>query len=67
MEILKKGKDLKEVSRKRCTCSRCCCEFIYDKSDIQSDPRDGDYIICPNKTCGLYINVDPILYRQRIS
>ncbi len=66
MEVIKKGKNIKEESRKRCTCSRCGCEFIYDRSDVHTDQRDGDYVVCPNDTCKQSINIYPTFSQQRI-
>lgn len=65
MEVLNKGKNLKEESRKRCTCNRCGCEFIYDSSDVHPDQRDGEYVICPNDTCKAWINIVSTMERQR--
>jgi predicted Zn finger-like uncharacterized protein len=52
MKILKQGK-LPNPTWVR-TCGNCQTQFEYDRSDIHSDQREGDYVKCP--TCTKYIN-----------
>lgn len=35
-------------------CDRCNAIFTYTKEDINSDPREGNYVICP--CCKTFIN-----------
>lgn len=37
-------------------CKRCGAEFTYQKEDVHGDQREGDYVICPTKGCGQFIN-----------
>lgn len=55
MRIIKEGK--KPLTEKEKTCHRCGCVFAYEKRDIHSDQRDGDWVYCP--TCKAYIGVKP--------
>ena len=34
----------------------CGCVFMYERSDIHSDQREGCWVVCP--TCKKYITVD---------
>lgn len=52
MKIIKEG-NLPEDKQKRETCYNCKTVFEYVKADVQSDFRDGDYIVCPK--CGKFI------------
>lgn len=54
MKIIKKGKLPKE--EKRMTCSYCGCVFEYNRSDVHTDQREGDWVECP--TCGRCLDVD---------
>ena len=53
MRIIKKGKVPREEWQT--TCKKCGCIFAFDRRDIHSDPRDGDWVICP--TCNEYIGI----------
>lgn len=50
MKIIKKGNFKEKEYRKKCDCKT---EFSYTNSDVQSDFRDGDYVICP--VCGKFL------------
>ncbi len=54
MKVIKQGVDLKnkEVKAK---CHRCKTVFTYTSADIQSDFRDGPYVVCPNENCKSFI------------
>lgn len=54
MRVIKKGK--LPPKEKRMTCLECGCVFMYDRSDIKTEQRDGDFVICP--TCGKFITVN---------
>lgn len=55
MKVIKKGR--LPIKEKRCVCSKCGCEFIYNKQDIRWDHREHDYyVICP--TCTKFISVN---------
>lgn len=58
MKVIKLGKTESEKPKKG-KCHRCKTTFEYDKSDIQHDSRDGNYIICPNEKCKAFINDTP--------
>ena len=53
MRIIKKGKVPREEWQ--ITCKKCGCIFAFERRDIQSDRRDGDFVICP--TCNEYIGI----------
>lgn len=55
IEVLKEGKNMKDRPEFMGYCSNCECEFIYNKSEINSD-RDSIYIVCPNETCKSFIS-----------
>lgn len=55
MKIIKMGNVPKE---KKVKCKRCKTEFTYIASDVKSDPRDGSYVICPNKLCKAFIHAE---------
>lgn len=46
--------DVVKRRQKYKTCS-CGTSFTYENKDIQLDPRDGNYVLCPS--CGKFINV----------
>jgi predicted Zn finger-like uncharacterized protein len=52
MKILKQGQVPNPTWIR--TCSNCKTQFEYDRSDINSDQRDGDYVKCP--CCKAFIN-----------
>lgn len=54
MRIIKEGK--LPPKKKKMTCKKCRCVFMYDHSDIHSDQREGNWVVCP--TCGDCIDVD---------
>lgn len=54
MRIIKEGK--LPPKEKKMTCSECGCVFMYNRSDIKTEQRDGDFVICP--TCGKFITVN---------
>lgn len=54
MRIIKEGK--LPPKEKKMTCSECGCVFMYDRSDVKTEQRDGDFVICP--TCGKFITVN---------
>lgn len=54
MRIIKEGK--LPSKEKEMTCPECGCVFMYERSDIHSDQRDGDFVICP--TCKTHININ---------
>lgn len=54
MRIIKEGKLPPE--EKKTVCPKCGCVFMYDRSDIHSDCREGCWVVCP--TCGEYIDID---------
>ena len=56
MKIIKEGKNLKIDNPVKVTCYKCECVFEYVKSDIKSDFRDGEYVVCPNETCKSFIS-----------
>ena len=45
MRIIKEGKIPFPI--KIFKCFHCECEFEIDKYDIQYEPREGAYVICP--------------------
>lgn len=53
MRIIKEGQ--KPVKEWQITCYNCGCIFIFDRSDIHSDQREGDWVECP--TCNKCIDV----------
>ena len=58
MKIIKLGKKAKQkMMPKKHTCDACYTEFEYDSSDVNMD-RDGRYVICPNPTCRVFIQVN---------
>ena len=54
MRIIKKG--TLPPKEKKMTCQECGCVFMYDRSDIHSDQREGCWVVCP--TCKKCIDVD---------
>jgi DNA-directed RNA polymerase subunit RPC12/RpoP len=48
MKIIKPGR--LTPPQKSFKCTKCQCEFLADENDMNQDPRDGDFVICP--TCG---------------
>lgn len=58
MKVIKEGQ-LPETQPKKETCYNCKTKFEYVKSDVQSDWRDGDYVICPS--CGKFISAKSFL------
>ena len=56
MRIIKKGK--LPPKEKKMKCTSCGCVFMYDRSDIKTEQRDGDFVICP--TCGKFITVNRV-------
>ena len=48
MKILKRGNT--HPPQRKFDCKKCQCIFLADYEDMNPDPRDGDYVICP--TCG---------------
>lgn len=55
MRIIKEGvnPDTVEVIK---TCGKCTAEFGVVKADIQSDYKDGSYVVCP--TCKSFIAIN---------
>ena len=53
MRIIKEGK--KPVEEWQVTCDKCGCVFAFDRSDIHSDQREGNWVYCP--TCNAVIDV----------
>lgn len=53
MRIIKEGK--LPPKEKKMECKNCGCVFMYERSDVHSDQREGDYVVCP--TCKKFINV----------
>lgn len=50
MRIIKEGR--KPVTEWKVTCEKCGCIFVFDGRDIESDQREGDWVVCPTcKTC----------------
>lgn len=50
MRIIKEGK--LPPKEKKLKCSKCGCVFMYDRSDIKSDQREGNWVVCPTcKNC----------------
>lgn len=58
MRIIQEGK-IPDNIEQELSCKRCNTIFTVTNSDIQSDFRDGDYVICP--TCHAFINTSRIL------
>lgn len=54
MRIIKEGK--LPPKEKKMKCKNCGCVFMYEPSDVHSDQREGDYVVCP--TCKKFIDVD---------
>lgn len=54
MRIIKEGK--LPPKEKKITCKKCGCVFMYDRSDIKSDQREGNWVVCP--TCKSSITVE---------
>ena len=54
MRIIKEGK--LPPKEKKMTCLECGCVFMYDRSDVHYDQREGCWVVCP--TCKKYITVD---------
>lgn len=54
MRTIKEGK--LPPKEKKLVCPKCGCVFMYDRSDIHSDQREGCWVVCP--TCGKYIDID---------
>lgn len=54
MRVIKEGK--LPPQEKKMVCPKCGCVFMYDWSDIHSDQREGDWVVCP--TCKKFIDVD---------
>ena len=54
MRIIKGGK--LPPKEKKMTCPECGCVFMYERSDIHSDQREGCWVVCP--TCKKFIYVD---------
>ncbi len=54
MKIIKLGKK-KEDEPIRETCYKCGTVFEYTQKDVHADQRDGDYVICPNDDCNVFI------------
>lgn len=52
MKIIKSGKI--PSTEKKVTCANCGTIFAYDKEDVTSDQRDGNYVRCP--LCKAYID-----------
>lgn len=55
IKILKEGKSPQEKTYTT-SCKRCGSKFSYQSVDIFPDQRDGDYVKCPTKCCGAFIN-----------
>ncbi len=53
MRIIKEGTPPHKEKKQECV--NCGCVFMYERSDIHTDKRDGDFVICPS--CGAYINL----------
>lgn len=53
MRIIKEGQ--KPVKEWQVTCKSCGCVFVFDNSDVHSDQREGDWVVCP--TCQECITV----------
>ena len=54
MRIIKKGK--LPPKEKKMECPECGCVFMYERSDIKCDQREGCWVVCP--TCKKCIDVD---------
>lgn len=54
MRIIEEGK--LPSKEKEMKCDNCGCVFMYDRSDIKSDQREGDWVECP--TCKKFITVE---------
>ena len=54
MRIIKEGK--LPPKEKKMTCENCGCVFMYERSDVHSDQREGCWVVCP--TCKKFIDVD---------
>lgn len=52
--IIKRGEVKTETAKY--TCGNCGSLIEFEKSDIQGDQRDGDYVKCPLEGCGSLIN-----------
>lgn len=52
-EIIQKGR-LPEERHYRVECLKCKTVFRYQREDIRTDQRDGDYVKCP--LCKAFIN-----------
>lgn len=53
MRIIKEGQ--KPIKEWQVTCKKCGCIFVFDNSDVHSDQREGDWVVCP--TCHECITV----------
>lgn len=53
MRIIKEGK--KPIKEWQVTCKNCGCVFVFDRGDVHSDQREGDWVVCP--TCNGCIDV----------
>ncbi len=53
-KVLEQGTKHLEIRKAKHRCDVCASLIEFDKSDVQGDQREGDYVDCP--VCTAYIS-----------
>ena len=62
MRIIVEGR--KPIKEWQVICKDCGCVFVFDNSDVKSDQKEGDWVVCP--TCKKFITVtDRNFYNEK--
>ncbi|MCL1944452.1 MAG: hypothetical protein FWF56_01385 [Firmicutes bacterium] len=67
MEVIKQG-NLDKIGKLTKTCSKCDCEFVYEKQDVQigkryySDTNTVRFVSCPTCLYRIYVSVNDSKY-----